>query len=574
MTCLGKVLRGRRGWSILAFLALAVTGRADTVLTDFNTAPPGSYNPRANWSAFGAGTTDRGVQADGSLGNGAYHTVDWGSATWGVGDVSTVVVDLSAYGSVAVDARSVDVGGLTGTALLNFALDLPGGTEYSTPGVSLSPTYQTYVFPFTSLARTAGNGPLDLTAGIPKLIVKRNGQSGQGRFDFDQITALGSGFSLTPVVLNPPWDGDNVRGMWLYATSSNPRVNSAATAQAILDFCAREGVNRVYFDAFTIWTGSSGMLKANLRTFLTTAHESGIRVEAVIGDPNWPTDPNMVQQRVGEILAFHNTTPGDTLDDFDAVHFDVEFWSTMAWRNGSDMDHQQTARNYLDNVLVNTRTFLDANGSSVTQIATDLSTHFDTADMLPSPFIYQGVTQYFVEHVLDHANDVVFMSYYDTAGALFNVTSFELDRAAGKNRRVQLGADIQPVPPELPVNTFADNGPTPYSAMTTVLRAFHVGLTPTRLAALDGFSVFNYDGYSGNTPNPLSQADLDGDGNVDFPDFAIFRTFWAGPNVPAQSVARDGDYDRSGAVDLLDFAQFQACFTGPGGGSVPTTCER
>ena len=547
--------------------------RADTVITDFNAATVGSYNPRASWSAFGAGTTDQGVRTDGSTGNGAYHSVNWAQSSWGIGDGFASVYDLSAYVAVAADARIVDLGGLTGTALLRFALDLPGGTEYSTPSVALTGSFQTLVFNLSSLTRTAGSGSLDLTAGTPKFIVSKNGQAGQARFDLDQIVARGAGgnFILTPVILNPPWDGDNVRAMWLYASTSVPRVDTAANAQAILDFCAREGVNRINFGGYSVWAGTSAPLKDNLRAFLTAAHASGIRVEALLDGTNWGTNPTLVQTRIGEILAFHNATPANTTDDFDAIHFDVEFWLDSSW-TGSEANKQQVARNYLDNVLVNARTYLNANGAAAVDVSTDLAAHFDTSGWLPSAMLYNGVTQYFIEHVLDHADDVVLMSYYDTAATLLSVTSFELDKAAAKGRKIQLGADIQPVPPEVSINSFGDNTPTPYSAMTTTLQSFHTSLTLSRLSALDGFSVFNYDGYVANTPNPLSQADLNGDGQVTAADFTIFAGYLLGPGVAVASVAKDGDFDRSDAVDLLDFAQFQVCFSGTG--SIPQGCER
>lgn len=565
---------GRRlGAGVLAvLLLLAAPVLADTVLADFNAAPLGSYDPREGWSAFGNGTLDRGVQSAGAVGRGAYHSVNWADSSWGIGD-KAAFCDLSAYSAIRVASRVVDVSGHTGTPLLRLGLNMADGSEWSTPTQTVTSTYQTFTFEFSTLYRTAGSGPLDLAYAEPKLILRKNDQAGRARFDFDEIVAVGGGggYVLTPVDPWPPPDGDDVRAIWLYPGAL---FDTAEASQAALDFCAREGVNRIYCSGYSIWALGNETQKSHLRAFTSTAHASGIRVEALCGDTNWQNNPATVRTRIDQILALQNATPGDPQDDFDAVHFDCEFWIDATWSAAPDeAARQQIARNYLDNVLVNARTHLDTHGAAGMDIAVDLSTHFNSSSMLPSPMLYDGVTQYFVEHVLDQVDDVVFMSYYDSVGSLLSTTSHELDWAAGKGRRVQLGADIQPG--ELPINTFADNLPTPYCAMTTVLEDFHTALTPTRLAALDGFSVFHYGGYSDAEPAPHWRPDLDGDGDVDGDDFTTFAPYLGGPDVVATGLDRDGDFTRDGAVALDDFALLAQCFTGAGGpGPLPAACER
>jgi len=567
-------LRPSRAAGLLLGLTCVLgAARADMLITDFNNAPLGSYNPREGWSAFGYGTTDRGVHIDGSVGRGAYHTVNWADSTWGIGD-SEAFRDLSAYTAIRVDARVVSLEGHTGTPLLRLSFNMADGSEWSAPTVPLTGTYQTYTFEFSTLYRTAGSGPLVLTNAQPKLTVRKNNQTGRARFDFDEIVAIGAGadpYQLSPVVLWPPPDGDNIRAVWLYAGT---KFDTAAASQAVLDFCAREGVNRIYCGAYSIWALGSEVQKSHLRTFIATAHASGIRVEAECGDTGWHNNPTLVRTRIDQILALHNATPENAADDFDAIHFDVEFWLDSSWTSAPDeAARQQIARNYLDNVLVNARNYLNAQGATGIDIAVDLSTHFNSSGMLPSPMVYNGVTQYFVEHVLDHVDDVVFMSYYDSVSSLLNTTSHELDWAAAKGRRVQLGANIQPG--ELSINTFADNLPTAFAAMTTTLEDFHDALSPARRAALDGFSIFHYDGYAATEPQPHYLADLDGDGDVDGDDFTRFECYLWGPGVSAAGPARDRDFNLDGAVALDDFALFARCFTGSGGGgSSPAECQR
>lgn len=554
--------------TVVALALTTMTGSAaasNLSLGDFNSLVPGSFNPRDGWFAFGAGTTDRGVRADGSVGSGAFHTVDWDETTWGVGQITTGPVDLSGFNGVRVDARLVPLSEYLGTTALEFALDMPDGTEFATPGQTLSSGYQTFTFNFSDLERTAGSGTLNLQAGKPKLIVRKGGQAGVARFDFDEITAFnddsgdGGDGALMPVALYPPWDGDRVRAMWLYAAPGNLIVDSVAESQRVLDFCAREGINRICFGAYRIWALGSAEQQDQLRTFLAAAHASGIRVAALLDGIDWHENPALVRSRIDQILAINEATPDDTRDDFQAIHFDIEFWLDDSW-DGDETRRQQVARQFLDNVLVNARNWLDASGAAMLATGVDLSTHFDAAGMLPSVFDFNGQTKYFLEHVFDHTDDVVLMSYYDSVNALATTTLFELDLAAAHGRTLQLGANVQP--DELPINTFADNLPTPYASMTRVLQDFHANLSPARLAALDGFCVFYYDQYVALAPPIRRTGDLDGDEDVDPEDLELFLRYLTGPGIPVSGLSRDADFDRNGTVDLEDLADFGRAFTG------------
>ena len=422
-------------------------------------------------------------------------------------------------------------------------------------------------------AQVVERDSLGRTADTPESNVEPDDQAGWTRSDLDQVVVeeAASGYDLVAVTLRPPPDGDAIRAMWLYASSI---FDGAASSQAVLDFCAREGVNRINCDAYTVWALGTSTQKAHLRTFIATAHASGIRMEAVLGDTNWHNNKGIVRLRIGQVLALHNATPGDTTDDFDSIHFDAEFWLDSSWTSATtEALRQDVARNYLDNVLVTARNYLNTNGAEAVDTAADLSAHTDTSGFLPSPMLYNGVTQYFLRHVLDHTDDVVLMSYYDAAGTLATVTGPELDMAVAEGRTIQLGANIQTG--QEPTNTFADNSPTPYSSMTTVLETFHQQLSASRRTALAGFSIFHYVGFSSFAPNPGNIADWDGDGDVDLTDYKGLRPYLLGPGTAATGLARDADLDLDGDVDLGDFALFTRCFAGSGvTGPFPSECDR
>lgn len=554
---------------IVAFFCDAARG--DEVITNFNSAALGSYNPREGWFAFGAGTLDRGVHASGSNGRGAFHLVDWGDSSWGVGNVTTAAVDLSAFTGIRLDARVTPLAGYGGQARLRFAIDMPGGAEWTTPSVPITSSYATYEFAFEDLT---GSGALDLAGGTPKWILEKNSQVGQARFDFDEIFGLGAAgpYELSAVALRPPPDGDAVRAVWHY---NDIIFTSANAAQDLLEFCRREGVNRIHLGAYNVWANGSSELKDNLRTFLRTAHASNIRVEALLDGTDWQDNPGLVQTRVAQISAFHADTPADATDDFDAIHFDIEFWLDSAFTGAAnEAQRQQVARNYFDNVLVNARTYLDSHGGGAVDLAIDLSAHLELSENLPSAFLYAGTTQRFLEHAFDLVDDVVIMSYIDFASGLLSWTAFELDIAALKGRTVILAGDIHYVPPELPINSFADNAPAPFAALTQEFEAFHALLSPVRAQALAGMSIFYTDAYMAFEPQPRYLTDLDGDGDADAADAERFVAWLAGPVAAGQGPARDADFDGDQDCDLLDFAFFGRCLTTTGQAPLSPECLR
>lgn len=374
--------------------------------------------------------------------------------------------------------------------------------------------------------------------------------------------------ALTPVVINPPPDGDAVRALWMYPGTL---FDTPDGSQAVLDLCAREGVNRIYCGAYSVWHLGTTQKKNNLRAFIAAAHASDIRVEAEMGDTFWQQDPQKVRDKIDQMLTLHTATPTNSADDFDALHLDVEFWTDATWTSaGSEAERRQIAIDYLDNVLVSARAHLDLRGESDMELAVDLSAHLEKPDKLPTPFLYNGTTQPFLGHVFDLVDDVVIMSYIDSAAGLYGWTDFELGVAVLKGRMIQLGADIEVN--GLPINTFADNAPTGYASMTRELEAFHGLLTPAEAAVLHGFSIFQYVGYVAASPAPGQLADFDGDEDVDAADYAQLADALDGPSVPAAGLARDCDLDRDGVVDLRDFALLARCYTGAGA-SPPLTDE-
>ncbi len=97
------------------------------------------------------------------------------------------------------------------------------------------------------------------------------------------------------------------------------------------------------------------------------------------------------------------------------------------------------------------------------------------------------------------------------------------------------------------------------------------GGNPTQLL-LDNTSP-GIHAYSEDCTGPLMPGDLDGDGDCDLEDFAMFRDCLAGPNNPnapvgcVRAVFIEADLTGDGDVDVQDFGLLQEGFTGSGNSS-------
>lgn len=159
----------------------------ETVLFDFESGGQG-------WTAFGAYTTDSGVLATGSSGQGRYHIADFdiGTNAFGIGDISPAI-DLSAYTGLKVDVRMVDVPGqaaFSGPREFVLALDIDG-TEFATM-LTATESYQTFEVAFADL--TPPPAPFHLADPNLriKLLVFASGKTGMVELDYDQIVGVGT----------------------------------------------------------------------------------------------------------------------------------------------------------------------------------------------------------------------------------------------------------------------------------------------------------------------------------------------------------------------------------------------
>ena len=160
----------------------------ETVLFDFQNGAQG-------WTSFGDFTTESGMLAGGSVGQGRYHVADFDAPVvgWGIGDISPVL-DLSSYTGMKVDLRLVDVAGhpaFSGWREFDFILEV-GAAKECKKTFDATNAYATYSVNFSEL--NPQPAAEELAAARIKLIVRKIGSqgtnSGTVELDYDQVTAI------------------------------------------------------------------------------------------------------------------------------------------------------------------------------------------------------------------------------------------------------------------------------------------------------------------------------------------------------------------------------------------------
>ncbi|MCB9850187.1 MAG: hypothetical protein H6817_05730 [Phycisphaerales bacterium] len=146
------------------------------------------------WGSFGPYSTDSGLIAGGSSGQGRYHIADFDLSTTGFGivDTSPLGVDLSAYTGLSVDVRMLNVPGETafgGQREFDLALGI-GEKEFIVTDLQATTDYQTFAVNFYELAPQPTIEELSDPNLEIKLIVRSDGKSGVLELDYDQVTGI------------------------------------------------------------------------------------------------------------------------------------------------------------------------------------------------------------------------------------------------------------------------------------------------------------------------------------------------------------------------------------------------
>ena len=197
--------------------------------------------------------------------------------------------------------------------------------------------------------------------------------------------------------------------------------------QQLIDFSLAEGIRTVYLHA-----GPGFDADPEYRSFVDQAHQAGLRVVAMAGDPQWAQQPADWEAWIDEVAAF---------GAFDGLLVDVEPYLLTGW--STKRDRNRLIRTYLRE--------LDA------MAATGLPTAAAVPFWWDDPAYRRG-KRLLIEHVMDRVDAVVVMAYRDHADGpdgILDIAATEADLADATGTTLILGVQTAP---DLDKVTFFEEG--------------------------------------------------------------------------------------------------------------------
>jgi len=220
--------------------------------------------------------------------------------------------------------------------------------------------------------------------------------------------------------------------MWVW----DARVASDAQARSrLLKFCKRHRVDTLYLSAYDL----RPPMEERYRQFNRLAHQSGITVHALAGDPRWgkPQYHHVPLEWVASFRRFNAAAPKP--ERFDGLHTDVEVYLlTKTWKEQPAM----LLGGYLD---LNAKIAAEmGSGADRALFGVDIPFWFD--DDPAYRISWHGSVKAPAQHVLDTVDSVTVMAYRNFAegeDGTVHLVSLEINYADRIGKPVVIGQETQ-----------------------------------------------------------------------------------------------------------------------------------
>ncbi|MGE3540443.1 MAG: TolC family protein [Candidatus Tectimicrobiota bacterium] len=219
--------------------------------------------------------------------------------------------------------------------------------------------------------------------------------------------------------LPPPGEG---RALWVWRPTFLERPEEM---EFFLDFAEARLVSSVF-----MFTSTGRLLAAPqaFRVFLSLAHQRGLRVHALNGEPGWvlPGEEQGLSAFLDAVLQYNRVQPLEAR--FDAVHLDIEPHALPAWKAGH---REELAGQYLASVQ-RSRAQVQAAGL---HLVLDVPVGFERLQLAHGSLL---------QAVLALADQVVLMAYYPRPEQVIAASQAALRYAAEHGKSVWVGISADP----------------------------------------------------------------------------------------------------------------------------------
>jgi hypothetical protein len=212
------------------------------------------------------------------------------------------------------------------------------------------------------------------------------------------------------------------RALWVWKPAL---FEDPGELEALLAFAVQKRISTIFFSAATQRLQHEPEL---YRRLIRRAHAQGVTVQALSGEPDW-LFPDRRSGARAFLEALREYDRGSHPEErFDAVHLDVEPQSLPEWKAGR---HADLAARYL--------AFVDWIRDQARPLALPL--------VVDIPVSFNRIAagpRSMSEAVLDRADQIVVMTYKDTAQKVVDASRVEIESADSAGKKVWIGISADP----------------------------------------------------------------------------------------------------------------------------------
>lgn len=146
------------------------------------------------------------------------------------------------------------------------------------------------------------------------------------------------------LLVNPPEppNSNYARSMYVWFAHWDPLATNT-TQQNLINFCGTYGIDTLFLDMYP-YLGAANWTQARvdrMKQTISAAHASGIKVYALAGNTDWPTNQQWVMRNILKpIVHFNNlAVAGNPVISaaFDGIMLDVEYWTVPGYNSAVEL---------------------------------------------------------------------------------------------------------------------------------------------------------------------------------------------------------------------------------------------
>ncbi len=264
-----------------------------------------------------------------------------------------------------------------------------------------------------------------------------------------------------PVINKPIVHPTTIHAVWLWNTSTD-----LANPVSVVQFCQTHGLNQVYLQI------NADVPSATYSAFILDAHQAGIGVTALDGNPSWAlaADQSTLLSRIQWVAQYNASVPA--VSQFHAIQFDIEPYLLSQWNTNS--------------------------ASVIAQWTTNITTAVQAAHgaglqlMVTVPFWldqFQAPNGQPLGLWMSEATDAtVVMAYRSSGATVLAVAAQALANGSAAHRPVIIGVDLTA---SGPTTSFADRG-----AAVMVQQLIDINASLASSPSYAGWSVNDYSAWT------------------------------------------------------------------------------